>query len=250
MGFIKKIKDIFIDDDEMDKTKDYTREFEVKKKIEIENEDTEIELETTITERELYKSPSTFKFPVIFEEDLNPKKEDTKRYYFDKEKEDKKSETENKFKSSPIISPIYGILDKNYNKDEINNKSDKPDYESKRKNKQINVDIIRQKAYGTLEEDLESTIMNDNNFIYGLKETDEKENDPIAEEMGLIAKQKEDISIEKAYEDYTDYGLEYKAPIEEDTKEENHEKTEVLDEDLFNLINSMYKNEEEEEEDN
>ena len=241
MGFIKKIKDIFIEEDEMDKTKDYTRELEVTRKIEIEDKDTEIELETTITERELYKSPSTFKFPVVFEEDLNPKKEDTKRFSLEKEKQkNKEDEEEKKFKSSPIISPVYGILDKNYNKDEINNKSDQPDYESKRNYGKINIDTIRQKAFGTLEEDLEDTIMNDNNFIYGLKEEEKEEvKDPIAEEMGL---KEEDISIEKAYEDYTDYGLEYKAPIEE---EEKHQKTEVLDDDLFNLINSMYKNEEE-----
>lgn len=247
MGFIKKIKDIFIEEDEMDKTKDYTRELEVKKKIEIEDKDTEIELETTITERELYKSPSTFKFPVVFEEDLNPKKKDTKRFSFEKENQKNNlDEEEKKFKSSPIISPIYGILDKNYNKDEINNKSDQPDYESKRKYDKINIDTIRQKAFGTLEDDLEDTILNDNNFIYNLKEEEVKENEPdlIAEEMGLNEEKEEDVSIEKAYEDYTDYGLEYKAPIED--TEEQLQKTEVLDDDLFSLINSMYKNEEEE----
>lgn len=61
------------------------------------------------------------------------------------------------FKPTPIISPIYGILDKNYSKDDIVERK-----ESKEKNnvtRNDKFDEVRNKAYGNkLENDLENTI--------------------------------------------------------------------------------------------
>lgn len=58
-----------------------------------------------------------------------------------------------KFIPSPVISPVYGILDKNYRKEDVVVKKDseKP---------KINVDVVRKKAFGTLEEDIEKTLTN------------------------------------------------------------------------------------------
>lgn len=67
------------------------------------------------------------------------------------------------FKPTPIISPIYGILDKNYSKDDIveKNKSNKPTTSSDgMTNDQF--DEIRNKAYGTLENELENTMYEEN----------------------------------------------------------------------------------------
>lgn len=67
-------------------------------------------------------------------------------------------ETKKTFKPTPIISPVYGILDKNYYKEDIvvtpisrNNYYDS--------NKTITVDDVRKKAFGTLEDDLEKDLL-------------------------------------------------------------------------------------------
>ena len=62
------------------------------------------------------------------------------------------------FKPTPIISPIYGILDKNYSKDDIVERK-----ESKvKENRADKFDEVRNKAYGNLENDLEETIYRPN----------------------------------------------------------------------------------------
>lgn len=68
------------------------------------------------------------------------------------------------FKPSPIISPVYGVLDKNYTKDEILPEKVKPTY-IRRSNRQLSVDDIRNKAYGTIEDELEDTLLGKTEFI-------------------------------------------------------------------------------------
>lgn len=83
------------------------------------------------------------------------------------------------FTPSPVISPVYGILDKNYTKDSIVDKKDgmkrervkpikqevvleseikrqeeKSKEEAKQESKDINIDLVRKKAYGVLEENI------------------------------------------------------------------------------------------------
>lgn len=58
------------------------------------------------------------------------------------------------FKPTPIISPIYGILDKNYSKDDIVERKEK----KVKENHTDKFDEVRNKAYGNLENDLEETI--------------------------------------------------------------------------------------------
>ena len=61
------------------------------------------------------------------------------------------------FKPTPIISPIYGILDKNYSKDDIVERKDSKEKPSVTRNDKF--DEVRNKAYGNkLENDLENTI--------------------------------------------------------------------------------------------
>ena len=66
------------------------------------------------------------------------------------------------FKPTPIISPVYGVLDKNYHKEDIVTRTDnlKPD-----KN-EVSIDSIRNKAYGTLEDELESTLFGNNSILF------------------------------------------------------------------------------------
>ena len=63
------------------------------------------------------------------------------------------------FKPTPIISPIYGILDKNYTKEDIVDRSESKD-SKKVKSNGDRFDQVRNKAYGRLENDLEETLYN------------------------------------------------------------------------------------------
>ena len=230
MKFVDKIKKMFLEDEDDNEVKEAPREI----KREEPREERPKVSEATLGEKDLYKSEPTFKFPVIFEEEVKPVVKEERRPYpgLDRLKPKKKEEVEEKkFVASPVISPIYGILDKNYKKEEITDRSEQPDQDPKRKYRKVDIDIIRQKAFGTLEEELEHTILNDSSYIYGLADEDE----PV---------KKTNVTIEEAFENYSDYGVEYNRTTTV-TKEEPFQKTEVLNDDLFDMINSAYRDEEE-----
>lgn len=127
------------------------------------------------------KKEEKFVFPVYFDDkdfDDITKKEETKPQRVEPPKRETRVDTHNDsykesynkkadtkevkktFKPTPIISPVYGILDKNYYKEDIvvtpisrNNYYDS--------NRPMTIDDVRKKAYGTLEDDLEK------NLLYG-----------------------------------------------------------------------------------
>lgn len=147
------------------------------------------------TERELFKTEPTFKFPVIEEDDepirtrtrpnildlerTVPKREEkvpvkpeskyveksyTERSYNDKsysEKSSSHTKSSNSapqtktFRPSPVISPVYGVLDKNYKKEEI---IERQQSTVRHNQADMNYDFVRRKAYGTLEDELENTL--------------------------------------------------------------------------------------------
>lgn len=174
-------------------------------------------------------------------------------YKTKKQIEEQKPKT---FKPSPIISPVYGILDKNYKVDEIETKKVIPTtvyYE----NKELTIDDIRKKAYGTLEDDIETT-------LFGSPEQrpmHEKKEDTISElidEEYTLEEEKETMK-NNGLEDFEDYEIEpidateyeEEKTLEDDfdlsndimnNYEENvQDKDESLsDSDLFDLIDSMY----------
>lgn len=63
-------------------------------------------------------------------------------------KEEKKA-----FTPSPIISPVYGVLNENYKKEDIVSKRDKTPFKEV-----LDLDSVRKKAYGTLEDDIEASL--------------------------------------------------------------------------------------------
>lgn len=67
-----------------------------------------------------------------------------------------KPEPKKEFKPSPIISPVYGVLDKNYKKEEIVSKKVPSRIY---RNSTVTVDDVRNKAYGTLEDDLKDDLL-------------------------------------------------------------------------------------------
>ncbi len=166
--------------------------------------------------------------------------------------------TKETFKPTPIISPIYGILDKNYKKEEVIDKKDKPSSYVSRKN--ADLDAIRKKAYGDLNplEEISNTKIEDSNsdnnsnsnsnsnILYDMMSDNSK---PVVDQ----------VTLADAEEYFNDLGLEYNIDYKDDRyekstgrrqnynyqdKNKNSEKTTDddanLEDNLFDLIDSMY----------
>lgn len=177
----------------------------------------------------------------------------------------KSTETKSGFRPSPVISPVYGVLDKNYKKEDI--------ISLEEEKKKFNVDMARKKAFGTLEEDIEKTmhsvpekkfhdtraknlddlLTSSSNDSISLEDTIEvpakrmtrnsKKGRPYKEENEEEYNDLDNFndSIEQEF-DVEDENLEVldKTPKEKDIDED------TLESDLFDLIDSMYDNREEE----
>ena len=153
------------------------------------------------------------------------------------------------FKPTPIISPIYGVLDKNYKKEEVIDKKDRPSSYVSRKN--VDLDSIRRKAYG------DSLVNEENSNI----EVEEEIEDNLLYDMtqDKSTPRVDQVTIADAEEYFEDLGLEYNIdykdiryekatgrrtsvePVhEEEVKEEDKAN---LEDNLFDLIDSMYEEE-------
>ena len=131
---------------------------------------------------------------------------------------DKKEEKEKptKFKATPIISPIYGILDKNYTSNDIEQTSGN-NLEEKRHSKSVDFDSVRKKAYGSLTEEIKENLMCENcEYLKEAKEchkeVEQKRSSKISYE--LLEEEEtsptyKDITLDEATENYYDYGVEY-----------------------------------------
>ena len=198
------------------------------------------------------------------------KKEEKKPYGASIDKEIKiheyggasKQKEKKEFHPSPIISPIYGVLDQNYKKDDIVTKKEVR-ITSSYKSKNIDVDSVREKAYGNsddiFEEELTSNKVKDNDEKHD--DTNSFEIEEIKEEDSLLDISDDNtpsvakVTMGDAEEYYSDLGLEYnidykdashekatgrrtdlKAFDEEDTKQDDTS----IEDNLFDLIDSMY----------
>lgn len=264
---------------------------------------------------------SKFSFPIEFEETVTPsrvasrtsleierevpkneipKKEIIKKEVIRKEEVKKSVELypkkelvveKPKFKPTPVISPVYGILDKNYKKDEVREKSEDT-VEMKRPSKKVDFETVRKKAFGNLADEIKENLMCENCELYKeVKRISSISSDELLYDMMVDDKIDEPITLEKAYDNYEDFGVAYEPKretpvIENNTTiinnntevtiaekieiEEKNEKIEVksdevnqeevqmdklekipsrqevkkenkVDEDFFQLIDSMYK---------
>lgn len=208
----------------------------------IKNYFTEEEVEEIKVEEKTVSIPA----PEVKEEKISPVIEESKTgpiYFDDKDFEDLpismpkqkevyrepiKEEKKAFFKPSPIISPVYGVLDKNYYKEDITNKNEESKYDD---NISLTVDDVRKKAYGTLEDDLVNNLVERNN------EQDVKSNDIF-----------EELVEDKEQEELPDLTIEHtKVEINTDDKQIEKLLDETLNEDdLFDLVDSMYDRKEEE----
>lgn len=231
-----------------------------------------------------------FNFPLDFEDEL-PRERNVRQnsninvLKVEKEKERKVSELypkkeevkeKPKFKATPVISPVYGILDKNYHKDEVKEKTE--EVVMKRPSKKVDFETVRKKAFGNLADDIKDNLMCENCELYKeVKKISSLKEDDLLYDMTVD--DAEDVTIEKAYDNYEEFGVAYepKEKVEEvhdvntvinnnsnndivkeeekvqfeDIPEEvpsrsnknSHieEKEDKVDVDFFELIDSMYK---------
>ena len=121
------------------------------------------------------------------------------------------------FKPSPIISPIYGILDKNYKKEDVVQKKEVR-LKSTYSREKVSVDDVRNKAYGTISDEIvkdieepivdDSFAVEDDNILVDLTIEDDK---PSVKE----------VTMGDALEYFQDLGLEYNVDYVDASKGRN-----------------------------
>ena len=172
------------------------------------------------------------------------------RLYEGKERDEKQT-----FTPSPIISPIYGILNKNYKKEEIVDKNEKKNVDLSIKKDDL--DLVREKAYGDLAGDISASIDDD---IIDIEEEKPKEKEDLlydlSDEKSPTVKT---VTVGDAEEYFNDLGLEYNVDykvereVEKEEEKPKHTRAEKIDsnededdKNLFDLIDAMYDEEEKE----
>ena len=236
------LDDDFIDLDKKEEKKEPKKEIEQPRK--------EIKIEKP--QRPLYKEEKREeKNPYGAKSDKEIKIHEYGAYERQKEKKE--------FRPSPIISPIYGVLDENYKKDEIVTKKEVR-ITSSYKSKNIDVDSVREKAYGNSDDIFEEELTSNKH-----KEKEQEiEDNNIKEEDSLLDISDDNtpsvakVTMGDAEEYYSDLGLEYNidykdashekatgrrtdlkkfAEEDEDYQKENNA---TIEDNLFDLIDSMY----------
>ena len=158
---------------------------------------------------------------------LNLEKETTRKVaeLYSRKIEDKNIKP--KFKASPVISPVYGVLDKNYTKEEVKERTD-DNITMKRPSKKVDFETVRKKAFGNLADDIKDNLLCENCELYKeVKKISALKEDDLLYDMTVDDdedKEKE-VTIEKAYDDYEEFGVAYepkvekKKPVLEETSE-------------------------------
>lgn len=253
MGLLDKMKNLFTEEVEVEveepkkeRKKEIKKEFkkEIKQPEEIQKEVIQVEIPSPAIVKEepkIEEKKEEYKFPFFDDNDFDTidvrkrreEKKEIKEVY-NPPKEEKKM-----FKPSPIISPVYGFLDKNYQKDEIIQK--KNDYNPRK----ATVDEIRDRAFGSLESDIETTLFGENRVLFD----EENKNDVLEEDIKIDTKDdyEENITEEKPRhekvkqdDDLTDL---LEAEMAKTEKKEKKKPRKISDKELFNLIDSMYEKE-------
>lgn len=95
------------------------------------------------------------------------------------------------FTPSPIISPVYGVLNENYKKEDIVSKREA----YKNNSNALDLDSVRRKAYGTLEDDIEDSLNREN------LEVEENYDEELLEEDGISI---DDLLVDSQADDVLD----------------------------------------------
>ncbi len=143
------------------------------------------------------------------------------------------------FKPTPIISPVYGILDKNYHKEDIVSRNEV-------KEPELNpIDTVRNKAYGTLEDELENTLFGTNSILFK-KDGNEDKSEVSEIDDSVLSNLTDDISKELDELLIKKEKYEPEEEVVEEPKKTRSKKIEEDEDDLLNFIDStLYKDGEE-----
>lgn len=254
MKFLDKIKDLFSDEEEVIETKEIEVEeaeeehklptfmrnkIEEEQKREEERKQREMPQDKdrgqAVSDREIVRNRSnnSFAFPVdidMYESEPIPTvvQRSTQAYSNQNvlQREKKQSELYSKkeepkpkkFKPTPVISPVYGVLDKNYTKDEVK-VTDEKSYELQRPSRKVDFETVRNKAFGSLTDDIRNNLCENCELYQEVKITkaaDLKLKNTKDEE--LLADIKEDVSLGDAEDNYFDFGVDYEIPKRENVK--------------------------------
>jgi len=160
MGLFDKVKNLF--------TEEIEEEPVVQKEVKKEEKVVIPEIKEDIEKEEDIKPTREEKFVYFTDDDfkdlekpkVEPKKEEKKEEKKEKDTAYKgallnKEEPKKEFKPSPIISPVYGVLDKNYDKDDIKEVKQPTTY----KTTLTSIDDVRNKAFGTVEDEIKDDIL-------------------------------------------------------------------------------------------
>ena len=212
--------------------------------------------DNTFNERDLFRSERTFNFVDWDEEDVKeePKEVPPRRNVLNEQNRNIKidnpsvSEAPKVFKPTPVISPIWGVMDKDYKAEEIKTKT--LSNENQLSSAVTSYDTVRRKAYGTLEDELEDTLNSMNKLS---TETINKEINKVDKDFDSLEQKTSKIEdlISKIEEETENMDkqlsvgeLEDRVELEnfdeEDKKDDDSVSDNTLEHDLFNLIDSMY----------
>ncbi|MCI8777821.1 MAG: hypothetical protein HFI87_01520 [Bacilli bacterium] len=190
-----------------------------------------------VEEKKILKREEKFVFPVYFDDkDFEKIEEKTKKVETKKMPEKKeiygakieKKEEPKIFKPTPIISPIYGVLDKNYHKEDISSKK-VTHSEYRDPSKPLTIDDVRKKAYGTLEDDLETSLFTKSSIFM---EPDSAKEEKEESKNNLLTDLVDDNEYSSVDEFLNSPIEEYKAKHEQDDEVDN-------DFDLNNTLDNL-----------
>ena len=226
------------------------------------------EAPTPTSERELFKTSANFPFfdfdeeefsshnpspkPVEEEKPVLPTRSQNAYEFERKRKMEKRSEfgryekaekvetiERKKFRPSPIISPVYGILDRDY---------DPSDIVHRRESEKVDIQTVRNKAFGDtkeipkIKEEPKKTYYEEEETVT-ITRPDEKEKkvktiDELLEDTSDVVV---DIDRDLELPKHAEPEHIYEAPTRESRKEaEPVDNDKTLENDLFDLIDSMY----------
>lgn len=262
MGLIDKFKNLFTEEVEVEEP-ETKKEGVQKEVIQVEipspkkARSDKYEQKPQEEKEEIIEEPqkNEYKFPFFDDTDFDtidikpePKEEKRtrtqKKEVYNPPKEEKRV-----FRPSPIISPVYGILDKGYQKDEYNSKTEgRSSYYS---SKEANVDAIRNKAYGGLEADIETTLFGGNRVLFSEEEKPKevKKSEETIEKPKSITEDDYDFGASTISEkprhgslkedDLTDL-LEEEMDKPGDEEKTKKSPRKISDKELFSMIDSLY----------
>lgn len=243
MKFLDKIKDLFSDEEEVTVTKEVetveneehklptfmrNKIEEEEKRIEEKKQKEDIISSSVISDRDIIKTRSnnSFSFPIEMDEsDIDSTRYVSNQNVLVKEREKPVAELYTKkeeapprrFKPTPVISPVYGVLDKNYTKDEVK-LQDENSYEIQRPSRKVDFETVRNKAFGSLTDDIRNNLCENCELYKEVKITKNADKKMRNDDSNLLADMTEDdISIGDAEDNYFDFGVKYEIPKKEDT---------------------------------